>query len=76
MWGYKIIKKTEELFEIRLRHGVLYPLLNTLETKGYIKGHTTTKSGRVQKIYKITIKGIKLLDAYHEVLEEQLGKPN
>jgi len=37
MWGYRIIKKTEKLFEIKLRHGALYPLLNTLETGGYVR---------------------------------------
>ena len=74
MWGYKIIKKTENLFGIKLRHGALYPLLNTLETKGYVKSEKTTKSGRIRKVYKITSKGIELLDAYHKVLKEQLKK--
>ena len=74
MWGYKIIKKTEKLFGIKLRHGALYPLLNALETEGYVKSEKTTKGGRVRKIYKITQKGTKLLNAYNQVLEEQIKK--
>ena len=74
MWGYKIIQKTEELFEIKLRHGALYPLLNTLETGGYIISKKITKRGRVRKVYQITPKGTELVDAYHDVLKEQREK--
>jgi PadR family transcriptional regulator PadR len=74
MWGYKIIKKTEKLFEIKLRHGALYPLLNSLETGGYIRSEKTTKGGRVRKVYQITPKGAELVDAYHDVLKEQQEK--
>jgi PadR family transcriptional regulator PadR len=72
MWGYKIIKKTEKLFGIKLRHGALYPLLNSLEEEGYTRSIKTTKEGRVRKVYEITTKGIQLIDAYNEVLKEQL----
>jgi DNA-binding PadR family transcriptional regulator len=74
MWGYKIIKKTKELFEIKLRHSALYPLLNTLETEGYVKSEKTTKRGRIRKVYQITPKGIELVNTYHEVLKSQLKK--
>ena len=76
MWGYKIIKETESLFGIKLRHGALYPLLNTLEAEGYAKSKRTAKGGRVRKVYTITPKGTQLVDAYHEVLREQLQKLN
>ncbi len=72
MWGYKIIKKTERLFGIKIRHGALYPLLNSLETEGYTRSEKMTKEGRVRKVYKITSKGIQLLDVYNEFLKEQL----
>ena len=74
MWGYKIIKKTEKLFGIKLRHGALYPLLNTLETEGYARSKKTTQRGRVRKVYEITPKGIELVDAYYDFLKEQLEK--
>jgi PadR family transcriptional regulator PadR len=72
MWGYKIIKKTEKLFGIKLRHGALYPLLNSLEVKNYVKSTKITKGGRVRKVYEITQDGIKLVDAYRNFLKQQL----
>ena len=74
MWGYKIIKKTERLFGIKIRHGALYPLLNSLEAKGYVRSKKTTKGGRVRKVYEITSKGTQLVDAYYDFLREQLQR--
>ena len=74
MWGYKIIKKTRGLFGINLRHGALYPLLNTLETEGYARSEKITKGGRIRKVYDITPKGTQLVDAYYTFLKEQLEK--
>ena len=72
MWGYKIIKKTEKLFGIKLRHGALYPLLNSLEAKNYAKSTKISKGGRVRKVYEITQEGTKLIDAYRNFLKQQL----
>ncbi|HDD70480.1 MAG TPA: hypothetical protein ENG19_05055, partial [Candidatus Bathyarchaeota archaeon] len=36
MWGYKIKKEVETRFGVKLRHGALYPLLNSLEQKGFL----------------------------------------
>ena len=74
MWGYKIIKKTERLFGIKLRHGALYPLLNALEDKSYIKSKKIAKGGRIRKVYEITLKGRALVDAYYDCLKDQLEK--
>lgn len=74
MWGYKILKKTKRLFGVKIRHGALYPLLNTLETEGYARSKKITKGGRVRKVYKITPKGTALVNAYNEVLSKQLQK--
>jgi DNA-binding PadR family transcriptional regulator len=72
MWGYKIIKKTRRLFGIKLRHGALYPLLNSLEAEVYARRKKITKEGRLLKFYHITPKGKRLVNAYHEFLKEQL----
>ena len=72
MWGYKIIKKTQRLFGIKLRHGSLYPLLNDLEKNGYVNSKKVPKEGRVRKYYSITPKGLQFVKAYNEVLTEQL----
>ena len=74
MWGYKIIKKTKSLFGIKLRHGALYPLLNSLESQGYAQSQKTTVKGRTRKIYQITPKGKKLVEAYYDFLKDQLEK--
>jgi len=74
MWGYKIIKKTEKLFGIKLRHGALYPLLNQLEKKGFARSMKMAKGGRVRKVYEITPKGIQLIDSYYDFLREQLQR--
>ena len=74
MWGYKIIKETERLIGMKLRHGALYPLLNSLEAEGYAKSKKATRGGRVRKVYTITSKGNQLVDTYNEVLSEQLQK--
>ena len=74
IWGYKIIKKTERLFGLKIRHGTLYPLLNSMETKGYIRSQKKTERGRVRKVYEITSKGIQLVDAYYDFLKEQLQR--
>ncbi|MCK4933884.1 helix-turn-helix transcriptional regulator [Candidatus Bathyarchaeota archaeon] len=72
MWGYKMIKIVEEKYGIKLRHGALYPLLNNLERKGFLRSKKETKRGRVRKIYEITSKGIQLVDAYNEFMREQI----
>jgi DNA-binding PadR family transcriptional regulator len=75
MWGYKILKETEAQYQIKLRHGALYPLLNTLETNGYIKSTKQLKKGRIRKVYQITPKGTNLIKTYQNFLKQQLQKP-
>jgi DNA-binding PadR family transcriptional regulator len=74
MWGYKIIKETEELLGVKLRHGAVYPLLNSLETRGFLRSRKEVKGRRVRKVYEITSKGIQLTEAYYDYLREQLQK--
>jgi PadR family transcriptional regulator, regulatory protein PadR len=71
-WGYKIKKKVESNFNIKLRHGALYPMLNSLEKKGFLKSQKETKKGRARKIYAITEKGKEYLQSYSEILKEQI----
>jgi DNA-binding PadR family transcriptional regulator len=72
MWGYRIIKETEKMFGVKLRHSALYPLLHSLEVKGFLRSRREVKDGRVRKVYEITSKGIQLIDSYHDFLKEQL----
>jgi PadR family transcriptional regulator PadR len=72
-WGYNIIKKTEAKYGVKLRHGALYPMLNTLQARGLITSTKELKKGRVRKTYKITPEGKKFLQTYHNFLKEQTG---
>ena len=71
MWGYKLIKKIEEYSTVKIGHGVLYPLLNSLETNGLIASKEEAHGKRTRKVYKITLKGTQLMDSYYEFLAEQ-----
>jgi len=74
MWGYKIKKEMETKYGVKLRHGALYPLLNTLEQKGLLKSHKQSKGGRTRKVYRITEKGREYIETYNSVLKEQIQK--
>ena len=72
LWGYKIKKKMEANFHIKLRHGALYPMLNSLEQKGFLTSQRQTKGGRVRKVYTITKNGREYLQSYYDILKEQV----
>jgi DNA-binding PadR family transcriptional regulator len=72
LWGYKIKKNIENAFNIKIRHSILYPTLNDLEKKGFLKSQKQTKSGRVRKVYTITEEGKKYIESYYAVLDDQI----
>ena len=72
MWGYKIKKQVETKFNVRLRHGALYPMLNALEEKDFLTSKKQKQGGRTRKVYTITDKGKQYLETYHNVLKEQI----
>ena len=76
LWGYKIKKKVEAKFNIKMRHGALYPMLNQLERKGFLTSHRETKGGRARKVYNITNKGREYLQSYYSILEDQIKNQN
>lgn len=44
IWGYKIKKQAEKDFNIKLRHGALYPALNALEReKAFLQAKNNKK---------------------------------
>jgi PadR family transcriptional regulator, regulatory protein PadR len=71
-WGYKIKKQVEADFNIKIRHGALYPALNTLEQNGYLESEKQRKDGRIRKVYTITQKGKVYLKTYYSVLQGKL----
>ena len=73
-WGYQIKKKVEKNFDVKLRHGALYPTLNDLEKKGFLISQRQQKEGRARKVYSLTEEGKDYLEAYFSVLSQQLEK--
>ena len=72
LWGYRIKKKVETDFNIKLRHGALYPTLNTLEKSGFLTSEKQQRGGRARKVYTITNEGERYLQSYYQVLRDQL----
>jgi PadR family transcriptional regulator PadR len=71
-WGYKIKKQVEADFNVKLRHGALYPTLNSLEKKGFVESTKHQKDGRSRKVYAITENGKTYLQTYYSILQTQL----
>lgn len=69
--GYDIIQKLNNKFRgiWTASAGTIYPLLNRLEEKGFIKSSEVMDSKRNKKTYDVTIKGIEQLK---QVLEDNL----
>jgi len=72
IWGYRIKKKVEADFNIKLRHGALYPMLKSLEQRGFLTSEKQQEGGRARKVYKITKEGKEYLKSYYSIIREQL----
>ena len=76
-WGYKIKRQVETDFNIKIRHGDLYPTLNMLETKGLVKSTNEQKTGRLRKVYTLTTDGQTYLETFYSIIQsQQTLKPN
>ncbi|MCW3996047.1 MAG: PadR family transcriptional regulator [Candidatus Bathyarchaeota archaeon] len=73
-WGYQIKKQVELDFNVKLRHGALYPALNNLAVKGFVESKRQRKDGRARKVYSITESGKIYLETYFNVLQGRLGR--
>jgi PadR family transcriptional regulator len=72
LWGYRIKKSVETDFHIKLRHGALYPMLNSLQQKGFLTSQKEQTDGRSRKVYTITSKGLEYLNSYYSIINEQI----
>jgi DNA-binding PadR family transcriptional regulator len=72
MWGYRIKKTVEADFHVKLGHGALYPTLNALERRGFLKSSFRREGGRARKVYTVTKGGEAYLQVYYSILSEQL----
>lgn len=72
MYGYEMIetlqKKSQNVFQ--LKAGTLYPLLHTLEGKGYLTSYEDSTVQKVRKYYSITKSGKNFLSQKKEEWKE------
>jgi DNA-binding PadR family transcriptional regulator len=73
-WGYEINLEIRNDFDVYLSAGTLYPLLHSLEDKGYIESVWESEGRRGRRIYKITRRGEEFLSAGERVSEILLKK--
>ena len=71
-WGYHIKKQVDTEFNIKLRHGALYPALNQLEKKGLVACSNQLVGRRVRKVYTITENGKTYLQTYYNVVKAEI----
>jgi len=61
MHGYQIIASIRKNFGVYFGPSTIYPLLNALEQKGYIKSVWNLDNDRPRKVYGLTPEGERLL---------------
>jgi PadR family transcriptional regulator PadR len=62
MHGYQIITKIRKSFGVYFGPSTIYPLLATLEKKGFVNSEWNMTTERPRKVYKLTTEGHKLLN--------------
>lgn len=62
MHGYQIITKIRKTFGVYFGPSTIYPLLGTLEKKGYVKSEWNMTNERPRKEYMLTTEGQNLLN--------------
>lgn len=68
MHGYQIITKIRKGFGVYFGPSTIYPLLTTLEKKGYVDSEWNMKYERPRKVYKLTTDGQSMLDITEDSL--------
>jgi PadR family transcriptional regulator PadR len=68
MHGYQIITSIRKNFGVYFGPSTIYPLLSTLEEKGYTKSQWDVDNDRPRKVYSLTHDGHSLLNGTEESL--------
>jgi DNA-binding PadR family transcriptional regulator len=68
MHGYQIITKIRKNFGVYFGPSTIYPLLGTLEKKGFVNSEWNMNSERPRKIYSLTSNGQSMLNFTEESL--------
>jgi len=78
MHGYQIITRIRKSFGVYFGPSTIYPLLNTLEKKGYVKSEWDMSNERPRKVYTLTTEGKGLLNFTEDSLNficRKIGTP-
>ncbi len=62
MHGYQVITKIRKNFGVYFGPSTIYPLLGTLEKKGYVGSHWNMDFERPRKVYRLTNDGQSMLN--------------
>jgi PadR family transcriptional regulator PadR len=62
MHGYQVMTKIRKSFGVYFGPSTIYPLLGSLEKKGYVSSYWNMENERPRKIYKLTNEGQNLLN--------------
>ncbi|MCL4430296.1 MAG: PadR family transcriptional regulator [Chloroflexi bacterium] len=62
MHGYQVITKIRKTFGVYFGPSTIYPLLGTLEKKGYVDSHWDMNFERPRKVYSLTNDGQNMLN--------------
>jgi PadR family transcriptional regulator len=62
MHGYQVITKIRRSFGVYFGPSTIYPLLGTLERKGFVGSEWNMNSERPRKVYKLTAGGQNMLN--------------
>ena len=62
MHGYQVITKIRRSFGVYFGPSTVYPLLNSLEKKGYVKSEWNMDTERPRKVYQLTNEGESVLN--------------
>jgi DNA-binding PadR family transcriptional regulator len=78
MHGYQIITKIRKSFGVYFGPSTIYPLLGTLEKKGFVKSEWNMCNERPRKVYKLTTEGQNRLNFTEDSLNficRKIGTP-
>jgi PadR family transcriptional regulator PadR len=79
MHGYQVITKIRKTFGVYFGPSTIYPLLGTLEKKGYVDSHWDMNFERPRKVYSLTSDGQNILNYTEDSLNlicRKIGNTN
>jgi DNA-binding PadR family transcriptional regulator len=70
LWGYRLMMLLNERYGVRVRPPTIYPLLDTMESEGFIVGEETVSGKRKRKQYRVTNRGLAQIACLKTVISE------